>query len=324
MSTKRKRGARASVDNEPKQLMREHARCLRNERLAVGAFLRAAWDQPAAGSMMLDDREAADASGNPDTCCARQGLLDRSVRLCDLLVAGVLSHVLALEECLSAPTVALYAPMTLARSVLDAATQFGYLTDCDLDANTRLIRAAAVLLDSAREETTAVRHMRWPGVEGVRVLGRVTRAQEELEGQIRSAGIEIRTPARARITLCWPGSRQVNLGVSVTGEMEKYIPGVEASYRVGSGASHAMEWMLHDPADEPGRVYSACGAADLTLAALMALADRAGRYTGRDATAVCDGIAGRRRALGDRDLALMRSGFQSVPRHAENPRRRLP
>jgi hypothetical protein len=284
----------------------------------VETFVRAAWASPVAGSVMLGDREAASGAGSPETCLARPDVLDRTARLCDLLVTSVLNHILALEECLSAATVALYAPMTLARSVLDAAVQFCYLTDSDADTNTRLIRGAAVLLDSAREELTAVRHMRRSVVPGV--LGIVAQAEEELEAQIKSAGIEIRKPTKGRVTLSWPEGRQVNLGVSVTAEQEKYIPGIESSYRVGSGASHAMEWMLHDPADEPARVYVACGAADLALAALIALAYRTGQYTGHDAVSVCNRIAGDRQTLVGRSMALSASGFNSVGRFADKAR----
>ena len=318
MSTKRKRPAGASDVNVPKQLVREHARCLRSERQAVDSFIRAAWAGQVAGSVMLGDREAASAAGSPAACRGRTELLDRTGRLCGLLVTSVLNHILALEECLSAATVAHYAPMTLSRSVLDAAVQFCFLTDCDLDANTRLIRAAAVLLDSAREELTAVRHMPQSAVPGV--LGVVVQAEEELEAQIESAGIEIRKPARGRVTLSWPKGRQVNLGVSVTAVQEKYIPGVESSYRIGSGASHAMEWMLHDPADEPLRVYFACGAADLALAALIALANQTGRYTDHDAASVCSRIADERQRLVRRSMALSASGFNSVGRYADKAR----
>jgi hypothetical protein len=318
MSTKRKRAARASEADAPKQLVREHARCLRTERRAVETLIRAAWASPIAGSVMLGDREAASAAGSPKRYGARADVLDRTARLCNLLVASSLNHILALEECLSAATVPLYAPMTLARSVLDAAVQFCYLTDCDLDASTRLVRGAAVLLESARQEVTAVRHMRQSVVPGV--LGIVAQAEEELEAQINSAGIDIRKSAKGRVTLSWPEGRQVNLGVSVTAEQEKYIPGVESSYRVGSGASHAMEWMIHDPSDEPARVYMACGAADLALAALLALADRAGRYTGHDASSVCGRITGHRRTLVGRSMALSNSGFNSVGRFADKAR----
>ncbi len=208
--------------------------------------------------------------------------------------------------------------MTLARSVLDAAVQFCYLTDRDVEACTRLIRGAAVLLDSAREELTAVRHMRQSVVPGV--LAVVAQAEQELEAEIKSVGIEIRKPTKGRITLSWPEGRQVNLGVSVTAEQEKYIPGVESSYRVGSGASHAMEWMLHDPADEPARVYMATGAADLALAALSALADRTGQYTGHDAAPVRNRIASDRHRLVRRSMALSESGFNSVGRYADKAR----
>jgi len=318
MSTKRKRGPRASGANESKQILREHARCLRSERGAVDAFVRAAWDAPVAGSVMFGDREAASAAGSPETCRARKDVLDRTARLCDLLVASVLNHTLALEQCLSAGTVAQYAPMTLARSVLEAAVKFCYLTDCDMDASMRLIRAAAVLLDSAREEVTAVRHMLQSVVPGV--LGVVTQVEKELEAQITSAGIEIRKPPKGRVTLRWPERRSVNLGVSVTAEQDRYITDVPSSYRVGSGASHAMEWMLHDPADEPARFYIACGAADLALAALSALADRAGQYTGHDAASACDRIAAHRRALAGRIRTQFESGLRSTPRHADKAR----
>jgi hypothetical protein len=87
-------------------------------------------------------------------------LLAETVRHCELLTATALDHVQALEKCITGQPLPHYVPMTLARSVLEAVVQFCYLTGCDLDAESRLIRGAAVLLDSARNEEAAVLDMR--------------------------------------------------------------------------------------------------------------------------------------------------------------------
>ena len=152
--------------------------------------------------------------------------------------------------------------MTLARSVLEAVVQFCHLTDSDLDADSRLIRGAAVLLDSALQEETAVREMR-PSVLPTGTVEIVTSMRSNTEAWITAAGIEIRTVGKGkRVVLSWPQGSSVNLGVNVTDQLPKYIPGAESAYRVGSGAAHGRKWMLHHPADKAGSVYLTCGAAE--------------------------------------------------------------
>ena len=103
-------------------------------------------------------------------------------------------------------------------------------------------------------------------------------------------------------------------------ELPNYVPNVEGAYRVGSGAAHGRQWMLHDPADAPGDVYTACGAVDLTFAALSALAMRSAQYAGHDASALGSGLLDRRRASGQHLATLMATGFNSLGRYANEPR----
>jgi hypothetical protein len=150
------------VTDLPGQVVRDHARWLRSDRRTAEALWRATWDCPADDPAMLRDREAAKA--DPETGQARAWLPAESVRRCELLAATALDHVLALEKVITGQPLPHYAPTTLARSVPEAAVQFSYLTDCDLDAGSRLVSGAAMLLDSARNEETAVRDMRPPAL----------------------------------------------------------------------------------------------------------------------------------------------------------------
>lgn len=318
MTTKRKRGPRAPATDLPRQVIRDHARWLHCERGAVEALWHTTWDCPADEATMLRDREAAKA--NPETSEARAWLLTESVRHCERLATTGLDHALALEKCITGRPLPHYAPMTLARSVLEAVVQLCYLTDCDLDAGSRLVRGAAVLLDSARQEERAVREMRAamlpPGT-----MELVTSMRSNVEAWIVAAGMEIQTVGKSkRVVLSWPQGGSVNLSVNVTDELPKYIPRVESAYRIGSGAAHGRKWMLHDPADEAGGIYMACGAADLVFAALSVLAVRSAQYAGHDATAVGTRIAGRRQASGQLLMALSATGFNSRGRYADEPR----
>jgi hypothetical protein len=122
VTAKRKRGPKAPATDPPRQVIRDHARWLRSERAAIEALWRTTWDCPADDSMMLRDREAVNSG--PDTGEARAWLLTESVRLCERLAATALDHVLALGKCIVGRPLPHYAPMTLARSVLEAVVQF--------------------------------------------------------------------------------------------------------------------------------------------------------------------------------------------------------
>jgi hypothetical protein len=318
VTKKRKRGPSAPATDPPRQVIRDHARWLRSERGAVEALWRATWECPVDEATMLRDREAAKA--DPETSEARAWLLTESVRHCERLATTALDHVLALGKCIAGRPLPHYASMTLARSVLEAVVQFCYLTDCEIDADSRLIRGAAVLLDSARQEQTAVRGMRPSGLPPGTV-DLVTSMRSNVEAWIVAAGMEIQTVGKSkRVVLSWPQGGSVNLSVNVTDELPKYISSVESAYRVGSGAAHGRQWMLHDRADEAGGVYMACGAADLAFAALSALAVRSAQYAGHDATDVGSRIAGRRQASGQLLMALSATGFNSLGRYADEPR----
>jgi hypothetical protein len=268
--------------------------------------------------MMLRDREAAKAS--PETQDGRAWLLAESIRHCELLSGAALDHALALEKSVTGRALPRYAPMTLARSVLEAVVQFCYLTDCDVDADSRLIRGAAQLLDSAREEETAVRGMR-ASVLPRGTLEMVVSMRANVEAWIETAGIRIQQAGKSkRVVLAWPQGSPVNLNINMADELPKYIPDVASAYRVGSGAAHGRRWMLHDPADEPGDVYLACGAVDLTFAALSALTIQSAQYAGHDASALGAGILDRRRASGRHLAALMAAGLNSLGRYANEPR----
>ena len=124
-------------------------------------------------------------------------MLAESVRHCELLAATALDHVLALEKVITGQPLPHYAPMTLARSVLEAAVQFPYLTDCDLDAGSRLVRGAAMLLDNARNEETAVRDMR-PSVLPPGTVDLVTSMRTNAGAWIMASGIQIQATGKGK------------------------------------------------------------------------------------------------------------------------------
>ena len=129
-----------------------------------------------------------------------------SVRHCERLATTALDHVLALEKCITGQPLPHDAPMTLARSVLKKRQRSSsHLTDSDLDADSRLIRGAAVLLDSALQEETAVREMR-PSVLPTGTVEIVTSMRSNTEAWITAAGIrDPRTVGKGkRVVLSWP------------------------------------------------------------------------------------------------------------------------
>jgi len=157
---------------------------------------------------MLRDREAAKAE--PASRDGQTWLLTQSNRQCELLAGAALDHALALEKSITGRPLPRYAPMTLARSVLEAVVQFCYLTDCDIDADSRLIRGAALLLGSARHEEAAVKQMR-SSVLPSGTLETVALMRSNVEAWIAAAGIGVQQVGKSkRVVLAWPQGKSVN------------------------------------------------------------------------------------------------------------------
>lgn len=260
-------GRVSAVTNDPGEVVyRKSARCLRLQREAL-ARQRDLYDghtQP--DSPAYSDLDAL--PGRPKRSQARRWILDEMIRQAGRITSSAADHMLGLQKCMESEPEAQFCTMTLSRGVLDAATRVCYLLDPVITLQTRLVRGAALLLDSSEEEMTAVKALpplEAPMPEAQKV---VTSIRDNVQGWITLAGMDIRSgPRRRPDGIAWDtASKQVPLKVNVSSESARYFPDVPAAYRMASGVAHAMPWMLHDPDDRPNSVLLAQSAA---LAAML-------------------------------------------------------
>lgn len=174
--------------------------------------------------------------------------------------------------------------MTLGRSVLDAATRVCYLLDPVIGLEMRLLRGAALLLDSSEEEVTAVRDL--PPFEAPMPHAQKTviSIRDNVQDWITLAGMNIRTGPKGKPNgIAWEtASKAVPLKINVSGESAKYFPDVPAAYRMASGVAHGVPWMLHDPGDRPSSVLMAQAAALAAIGGCIKIGQRYAEYYGHD------------------------------------------
>jgi hypothetical protein len=216
--------------------------------------------------------------------------------------------------------------MTLSRGAMDAATRVCYLLDPAISLETRLVRGAALLLDSSEEEMTAVKALpprEPPMPEALQVVATI---RDNVQGWITLAGMEIRSgPKRRPDGIAWDAaSKQVPLKVPVTSESARYFPDVPAAYRMASGVAHAMPWMLHDPDDQPNSVLLAQSAALAAMQGCIKIGQSYAEYYGHDYSREEDLGLLRCKAISIAATDYVRAGNHSLGRYLSDPRLQKP
>ena len=177
---------------------------------------------------------------------ARRWILDETIRQASRITSSAADHMLGLEKCLQGKPEALFCTMTLGRGVLDAATRVCYLLDPAIALEMRLLRGAALLLDSSEEEVTAVRDLPQLEAPMPHAQKTVTSIRDNVQGWITLAGMDIRTgPKNKPNGIAWDVAlKPVPLKINVSSESAKYFPDVPAAYRMTSGVAHGTMALL--------------------------------------------------------------------------------
>ena len=313
------------MKNDPGEAVyRKSARCLRLQREAL-AKQRDLYDgRPQRDSPASSDRDAL--SGRSKRSQARRWILDETIRQAGRITTNAADHMLGLQKCMETTPEAQFCPMTLSRGMLDAATRVCYLLDPAISLETRLIRGAALLLDSSEEEMTAVRAL--PPLEAPmpQALEIVTSIRDNVQGWITLAGMDIRIgPKRRPDGIAWDtASKQVPLKVSVSSESARYFPDVPAAYRMASGVAHAMPWMLHDPDDRPSSVLLAQSAALAAMQGCIKIGQSFAGYYGHDYREEENLGLLRCKAISIVATDYVRAGNHSLGRYISDPRLQKP
>jgi len=235
-------------------------------------------------------------------------------------------HMLGLQKCLEGKPEVCFCTLSLSRGVLDAATRVCYLLDPVITLEVRLLRGAALLLDSSEEEMTAVKDLPphdapMPSAQKV-----VASIHANVQGWIALAGMDLRSGPRNRPTgIAWDSSsKAVPLKVNVSSESGKYFPDVPAAYRMASGAAHSLPWMLHDPDDRPSSVFMAQAATLAAMQGCIKIGQRYAEYYGHDFSR--DEKLGllRCKAITLATYDYVQAGNNSLGRYVSDPRLQQP
>lgn len=302
---------------------RKAARSLRLQRedLAkqIGRF-----ENPQRDSPCCRDRNALSARSK--RVQARRWILDEIIRQASRITSSAADHMLGLQKSLEGKPEAQFCTMTLGRGVIDAATRICFLLDPAVALDMRLLRGAALLLDSSEEEVTAVRDL--PPFEAPMPQAEktVTSIRDNVQGWIILAGMDIRTgPKRKPTGIAWDTvSKPVSLKINVSSESVKYFPDVPAVYRMTSGVAHAMPWMLHDPDDRPSSVLMAQAAALTAMGGCIKIGHRYAEYYGHDFGRDENLGMLRCKAITLATYDYVRAGNHSLGRYISDPRLQRP
>lgn len=299
---------------------RKATRSLRLQREALAKQLGRFDCKPHRDSPCYRDRNALSARSK--RVRARQWILDEMIRQAGRITSSAADHMLGLEKCLEGKPEAQFCTMTLGRGVLDAATRICYLLDPVITLEMRLLRGAALLLDSSEEEVTAVRDL--PPLEAPMPHAQkiVTSIRDNVQGWITLAGMDIRTGPKGKPNgIAWDtASKPVPLKINVSGESVKYFPDVPAAYRMTSGVAHGMPWMLHDPDDRPSSVLMVQAAALTAVGGCIKIGQRYAEYYGHDFSRDEDLGRLRRKAITLATHNYVQAGNHSLGRYVSDPR----
>jgi hypothetical protein len=305
-------------------LYHKAARSLRLQREALAKQIGRFDSNPQRDSPCCRDRNALSARSK--RAQARRWILDEMIRQASRITSSAADHVLGLEKCLEGKPEAQFCTMTLGRGVLDAATRVCYLLDPVIALDLRLLRGAALLLDSSEEEVTAVGDL--PPYEAPMPHAQkvVTSIRDNVQGWINLAGMDIRTgPKRKPNGIAWDmASKSVPLKINVSSESAKYFSDIPAAYRMSSGVAHGMPWMLHDPDDRPSSVLMAQAAALAALGGCIKIGQRYAGYYGHDFSRDEDLGMVRCKAITLAAHDYVQAGNHSVGRYISDPRLQRP
>jgi len=256
------------------------------------------------------------------TTRARAWILAETCRQASRIAENVVDHIAGLERCLAGEPYLVYCPMTLGRAALDGAVRVCYVLDPNASLDVRLLRGAALLLDSSAEEVAAVRALPPDQPPMPDALEIVTRMRDNVVGWITAAGIDIRRGRGERVSgLAWDSAAKgVPLKVNISGEADRYFPEVPAAYRMSSGVAHSMPWMLHDRDDLPSTIYMVGATALTCLNCCIKITETYARYYGHDSSSETKSGLLRCQAVTIAMYDYGRAGHNSLGRYADDPR----
>jgi hypothetical protein len=250
-------------------------------------------------------RERAELAGS--RVKAQSQVWKKTLDVSELILANLTDHVRALNVLLGSGY-PLYAHGGLARVAFEAELRLGYLLDHRVDLDTRLLRGAATLLYSARQDVLAASEM----LPNVRALPKgeryLQRKLERFRTLLRNAGM-----TETKKVISWADGRAEQIILNIT-DLAKDVGGLPGFYRLSSGLAHSGLWMLDDlplagsgtkePVPDPVNVG---GLVDATITVCMRATEVHARYYGHDFVTYNSQIKRHRKHIEDEIAKIMRA-----------------
>ncbi|MBN0975107.1 MULTISPECIES: hypothetical protein [unclassified Gordonia (in: high G+C Gram-positive bacteria)] len=228
-------------------------RIVEQHRRAVGDELRsalAAFRDPAEGSPRARDLEWA-AGGTVDRRDCLSGLWEAALgevvellRVADEHAAG-LAVLLGNDELLPIPM------LSLGRSIQEALLEVCWAVDPALEPAARTSRWAALLLRTIQGNVGPLSQV----PNGTEKLAEVREAMTGMQALLTNAQFDLKFDKKHPefvSSVAYERSARAALKINITEAAERYMPGVEYMWTLGSGATHSRNWFtggLEGPVD---------------------------------------------------------------------------
>lgn len=164
----------------------------------------------------------------------QQGLWGQCFQLARLITANMYDHANALRKLLSGDELPLFAHTTLMRTACEGAVIVGHLLDPSIGYDVRLLRGAALRVDSTRSEKKTVEG--FPAALRQAIGGRADLAYDDLVRRMDLAGIAF-NPDTGTLRL---GAQEVRTSLKVSKLVTEQFPDRPGAYSLGSGHAHSL------------------------------------------------------------------------------------
>lgn len=166
---------------------------------------------------------------------------DMSTQMAVALAANAIDNTEALADALDEPDgrIRVWAYLTLARAVVEAAVQFAHLTDTNTTPMQRILRAAAMVHDGLDEQRKLVNEFNDQDARE-----RAAQDRDLWDWRTAKAHIDFLVSDKGKRTGVERDGETANIGINVTDQSVRRMARNIAPYRIGSAVTHSAWWFL--------------------------------------------------------------------------------
>lgn len=172
---------------------------------------------------------------------ALRSFQDKSTQMAVTLAANAIDNTEALADALDEPDgrIRVWAYLTLARAVVEAAVQFAHLTDATTTPVQRILRSAAMVHSGLDEQRKLVNDF-----NDQEASEKVARGLDLWDRRTTAARIAFRVSAKGKRIGVERDGDSATIGINVTDQSVHWMTRNVSPYRIGSAVTHSAWWFL--------------------------------------------------------------------------------